>query len=194
MGSFWGDRVWWGSHGSRRGSARVSARERGFIFLAAAGEAPTAPASSCGCSGCTAAAGLCPLTKPPKTSPKGPVPAVAVPGERGGCGAGPREGAGRQRRGREVTAAADVYVGQGEPAGARPCPGPGFRACGFSRLTGGQWAGARAGLGPAGVSDHPEVWRRLSWAGQTWASPRPRARAQGTLKAAGAVIPAAAGT
>lgn len=34
-------------------------------------------------------------------------------------------------------------------------PGPGFRACGFSRLTGGQWAGASAGLGPAGLWDHP---------------------------------------
>lgn len=82
----------------------------------------------------------------------------------------------------------DVYVGQREPAGARLCPRPGFRACGFSRLAGGQWAGARAALGPGGVSDHPEVWRRLCWAGPTWASPQPRPRGEGTLKAAGTVI------
>lgn len=130
-----------------------------------------------------------------KPSPKGPCPAVPLPGERGGCGAGPQGVRGRRRRGREVTAgAADVYVGQRGPAGARLCPGPGFRACGFSRLTGGQWAGARAGVGPGGPRDHFGVWRRLSWAGQTWVSPQPRPRAQGTLKPAGTVIPAAAGT
>lgn len=49
------------------------------------------------------------------------------------------------------------YVGQREPAGARLCPGPGFRACGFSRLTGGQWAGARAAVSPAGVSGPPRA-------------------------------------
>lgn len=106
----------------------------------------------------------------------------------------PREGAGRLRRGREVTAGVCSCLCRAERAGgARLCPGPGFRACGFSRLTGGQWAGARAGVGPAGVSDHLEVRRRLSRAGQTWASPEPRPRARGTLKAAGAVILAAAG-
>lgn len=49
-------------------------------------------------------------------------------------------------------AVADVYVGQREPAGARLWLGPGFRACSFSRLTGGQWAGSRAGGGPRGLS------------------------------------------
>lgn len=51
--------------------------------------------------------------------------------------------------------AADVYVGQREPAGGRLQPGPGFRARSFSRLTGGQWAGARAGGGPGGLLRPP---------------------------------------
>lgn len=96
-------------------------------------------------------AGLSLLTKPPQKRALSPLCQ---------CQGSGRERS-RQQRGREVTAGTDVYVGQGEP------PGPGFTACGFSRLTGGQWAGARAGLGPAGLSHHPGLWWRFSWAGQT---------------------------
>lgn len=134
-----------------------------------------------------AGAGLSPLTKPP---PKGAVPprrcGVGAEQAPGGCGEA-AEGTGGDGGGCRCLCRAE------RAGGARLCPGPGFRACGFSRLTGGQWAGARAGAGPAGVSDHPEVRRRLSWAGRTRASPEASPRARGTLKAAGAAIPAAAG-
>lgn len=52
--------------------------------------------------------------------------------------------------------AADVYVGQGELAGACLWLGPGFRARSFSRLTGGQWAGSRASRGPSGLLGPPQ--------------------------------------
>lgn len=79
--------------GQRTGEAGIGQGwERGFIFQAATGEAPTACASSRGCSCCSSGAGLSPLTNPPR---KAPVPPCRCPGSGegaeqgpGGCGEG----------------------------------------------------------------------------------------------------------
>jgi len=95
--------------------------------------------------------------QPPQRECVHPVPVGQVGAERGpqvgvGKAAGTAEGMGGEGG---CWVAADVYVGQREPAGAWLWLVPGFRECGFSRLTGGQWAGSRAGGGPGGVLGPP---------------------------------------
>lgn len=123
-------------------------------------------------------------------SPKGPCPPRAsAQGDRWVRSGNLHVGAGKAVGTAEGTggeggrwAAADVYVGQREWAGARLQPGPGFRECDFSRLTGGQWAGSRAtlrfGRGFLGLAEpgHPPRGLRA----------RGTLRSLGTMDAAGA--------